>query len=460
MSETAVQLAPQIESQVEVPQSAATETPAHWNLLQRVAFRFVAAYFILYNLPSPGHADLLRTIPGGAWVFGPYVKMWRAFVPWVATHVFGLSGPATVYPAVNGSGDSTLDYVQNFCFVAIAAMATLLWSVLDRRRPNYRRMNYWVRLWVRYSLAITLFSYGFAKVFPLQFRAPGFGRLISTYGDSSPMGILWTFMGASVAYTIFSGAMEVIGGALLLWRRTATIGAFFSAAVMTNVFVLNMCYDVPVKLYSGNLLLMAIFLMAPELGRLGRFMILRQPVAPPPLDTPDFGRLTGKKWMRIGVVAVQVLFVGWVLYNNVSGGWQAYKAMMGAPKGPLYGIYDVETFTQNGQERPPLLTDASRWKKILIQTPGNFAIRTMSDTPQVFGTEYNEAEGKVGLFPPGDKSKKSEFSYSQPDPEHVVMSGSLPNMGSLVVKLRRVDLSKFLLMNRGFRWINERPFNR
>src|SRR5436190_3393437 len=264
----AVQTAPEVEPSPAI----VAEAPRAWSLLQRIAFRFVAAYFILYNLPSPGHADLLRTIPGGAWVFAPYVKMWRAFVPWVATHVFTLSGPATVYPAVNGSGDSTLDYVQNFCFVVIAALAALMWSVLDRKRPNYQRMNYWVRLWVRYSLAVTLFSYGFAKVFPMQFRSPGFGRLISTYGESSPMGILWTFRGASVAYTIFSGAMEVIGGALLLWRRTATLGAFFSAAVMTNVFVLNMCYDVPVKLYSGNLLLMAVFLMAPELGRLGRFM--------------------------------------------------------------------------------------------------------------------------------------------------------------------------------------------
>src|SRR5258706_2329521 len=203
----AVQTALQAEP---APPIAVAEAPREWSQLQRIAFRFVAAYFILYNLPSPGHADLLRTIPGGAWVSQPYVKMWRAFVPWVATHVFRLSGPATVYPPVNGSGDSTLDYVQNFCFLVIALIAALAWSVLDRNRPNYQRMNYWVRLWVRYSLAVTMFSYGFAKVFPLQFRPPFLARLIEPYGESSPMGILWTLMGASVAYTIFSGAIEVV----------------------------------------------------------------------------------------------------------------------------------------------------------------------------------------------------------------------------------------------------------
>ena len=43
-----------------------------------------------------------------------------------------------------------------------------------------------------------------------------------------------------------------------------------------------------------ELLLMAIFLMTPELGTLGRFLILRKPTDPPPLDTPNFGR----KWMQ------------------------------------------------------------------------------------------------------------------------------------------------------------------
>jgi hypothetical protein len=37
--------------------------------------------------------------------------------------------------------------------------------------------------------------YGFIKVFPTQFHLPGPGRLVQPYGDSSPMALLWTFMG-------------------------------------------------------------------------------------------------------------------------------------------------------------------------------------------------------------------------------------------------------------------------
>jgi len=57
-----------------------------------------------------------------------------------------------------------------FCFVTIAVIAAMVWSLLDRRRPNYT-LYAWLRLLVRYALAFTMLSYGFAKIYPLQFHA-------------------------------------------------------------------------------------------------------------------------------------------------------------------------------------------------------------------------------------------------------------------------------------------------
>ena len=48
------------------------------------------------------------------------------------------------------------------------------------------------------------------------------------YGDSSPMGLVWTFVGASVGYEIFSGLFEAISGYLLFWRRTALVGSLMA----------------------------------------------------------------------------------------------------------------------------------------------------------------------------------------------------------------------------------------
>jgi len=67
------------------------------------------------------------------------------------------------------------------------------------------------------------------------------------------MGLLWTFMAASKGYQIFTGAAEVLGGILLLWKRTTTLGALTVFGVMANVMALNFFYDVPVKLLSTHL---------------------------------------------------------------------------------------------------------------------------------------------------------------------------------------------------------------
>src|SRR5262245_51366289 len=119
--------------------------------------------------------------------------MWRSLVPWVAIHIFHLSGRATTY-FPTGSGDTTLCYIEVFCFVVFSVAGMLIWSAADRKRLEYRRLHYWLRILVRYTLAFTMFSYGFAKVFPLQFQPTNFAGLLEPYGHFSPMGVLWRFM--------------------------------------------------------------------------------------------------------------------------------------------------------------------------------------------------------------------------------------------------------------------------
>jgi hypothetical protein len=408
-----------------------------WNLPKRIAFRLACSYLMLYNLPMMGHVNLLDAIPGVPWLSEKYIRVWHTIVPWVAIHLFKLSGPVTVYPAVNGSGDTTLDYVEDFCIAAVALLATVVWSLLDFKRTDYRRLHFYLRIYTRYALSFTLFGYGFAKVIPTQFIFPTFGRLVEPLGEFSPMGLLWNFMGYSTAYIIFSGLAEVTGATLLLFRRTATLGAMASSAVLLNVVMLNFCYDVPVKLYSLNLLLMAIFLMIPDLGRLANLLLLNRPAVAANLSLPELEI----RWIKIGAIVFQVLFVGYFLYGTVKEAWEGYKGfVLNRPKAPINGLYEVESFT-------PPVTDGTRWRRVAIQSPTAFSVRMMDDSSHVFNTEYNEAKSSVTIT-------GKLYSYSRPDAEHVVLQGDSQ------IRLKRIDPSKFLLVNRGFHWINERPFNR
>src|ERR1041384_350353 len=98
-----------------------------WNLATRIFFRFTCVYWLLYSLPSNGRVSFLGILPGAQ----AYKSLWRAIVPWVAIHLFHVSGSVTVY-RLTGSGDTTLDYVQQACFLVVAAVAAIVWSLLDR----------------------------------------------------------------------------------------------------------------------------------------------------------------------------------------------------------------------------------------------------------------------------------------------------------------------------------------
>lgn len=256
-------------------------------------------------------------------------------------------------------------------------------------------------------------------------------------------------------YAIFSGAAEVLGGALLLALRTATLGAMVSAAVLTNVVALNLCYDVPVKLYSVNLLWMALFLLAADLRRVVNCLVLNRPA---PAADLSGARFSGRR-VRLAVLAFQALLIGAFVYDDLSGGWRYYSQFALHPaRPPVYGLYDVESFRRNGQEVAPLLTDRSRWKRVIVTYPQSFGVRLMDDSPRAFASEYDAANSRLTLItPPGQQ--KSVFQHSKPDPDHLVLAGTLQGE-QLVVGLRKVDPQQFLLVNRGFHWINERPFNR
>ena len=196
-----------------------------------------------------------------------------------------------------GSGDTMRAWVGCLCAVVIAAVLALLWTgvvlLVQRWKPDWqpdRPLHALIRVQVRFFLCAMLFGYGFAKVFPLQFPGPSSSRLGQQLGDFSPMGLLWTFMGYSPSYQIFTGAIEVLAGLLLTTRRTTLLGALVALAAMTQVFVLNMCFDVPVKLYSLNYLMMAVFLIAPELPRLIGVLVLGK-AAPARPFTPLLGNV-------------------------------------------------------------------------------------------------------------------------------------------------------------------------
>lgn len=425
----------------------ALDEPKSWSAGKRMGFRFVFSYLVIYSFPFP-----IGVIPWTSWPADKYEKLWEAMIIWTGKHVLHLAKPITFF--LSGSGDKTSDYVQLLLFVTFSAVATIVWTLLDRKRKDYRRLHEWLRIYVRYVLGYTLLGYGLDKVIPNQMIPPGPEKLLEPFGDFSPMGLLWYFMGFSAPYMIFAGGVETLGGLLLFLRRTTPLGALVACGAMFNVAMLNYSYDTPVKLYSTNLFLFAFFLLAPDLRRAANVLALNRPAEAAKLDFPLELRA---RWMRISRQAVKIAFVGFTLFTLIKGGIAEHRQL--TARSPLYGAYNVEEFSDNGQTLPPLETDTKRWGKVAFHFPTNMVVRMMDGSAKGFRTDFDTAKGIVTLSTFQDAAKKYAMDYSRPDAEHVVLQGKLQGE-TVVIKLKRIDESKFLLISRGYHWINEYPLNR
>src|SRR5262245_47389732 len=112
----------------------------NWTLMERVAFRFLFAYLVLFFFPFP------QGLVNPYWLGGFFDPAWQRLVPWLAGHVLNIELP----DSSSGSGDSTYEYVRILLMAAISALATVIWSVLDRGRSDYRTLHAWSRIWLRY----------------------------------------------------------------------------------------------------------------------------------------------------------------------------------------------------------------------------------------------------------------------------------------------------------------------
>lgn len=403
-----------------------------WSLPARVGFRFAFVFLLLVNVPLT-----LRFLPG----FGEVELHDPLVTPLLVKLLFGIDRVRA------WSADTPYNYAAMATYAILAAVAAGVWSIVDRKRLAHPRLLEVLRVYVRFILAQAMIVYGASKLVPAQFGPPSLDKLVQPLGDSSPMGLMWAFIGFSAGYQMFTGAFELLGGILLTIRRTVLLGALIVVGVMINVVTMNLSYDVTVKLYSMQLLLLAVFLVIPSLHRLLRLFVLNQPVEPDRSEPLVRDRRLVALWLLL--VAV---YVGYLLRSS-------YKDMteVNAMVSPIRGIWEVERITVNGIERPPLVTDLTRWRRFVFHYSYNGSFYRMNDQRLRINTRYDTAKRTIQLISRESK-RNSMLSYQQPDASTLIVTGTLDGENIHAVCKRAPE--NFFLNRRGFHWINEKPLNR
>lgn len=432
-------------SQAAQMQVSSAGSAQEWSFPARLAFRFGFCYFVLYIYPTVlGARSSVQYDQGN-----PVRWLWDHIVPWVGSHVLHLPGPFT--PGFNGSGDQMYDYILWLCLLVTAAFLAVLWSLLDRRRKQYDNLYEWLRVLVRLTVAIAMINYGMGKLFRFQFPRLSLAKLVDTYGQSSPQGLLWAVMDYSRAYSFIGGVGETVGGMLLLVPRFTTLGTLITLGMMSNVMMLNLFYDVPRKILCAHLLLMCVFLLWPDIRRLFGFFVLRkseQLAAPRPL-------FRDRAFNKAALFFQLAIGIGVILYC-AHHSYMTSERLAAQIDPSLRGIWNVDQFELDGALHPPLLTDTGRWKCVVFDHPDEFTVQLMDDTQQKFFLQWNGEKSYGSLWGVEDHAKKGSLTVHYLQADRMVLEAQVAGHRA-TAQLRRADLSdptKFLLTNRGFHWVD------
>jgi hypothetical protein len=269
------------------------------------------------------------------------------------------------------------------------------------------------------------------------------------------MGLAWTFLGASAGYQVMSGLAELLCGYLLFFRRTALLGAIVGVGVITNVVAINVFFDVPVKLFSSHLLLIALFIAAKDLPRLAALFGSNLPIAAR-VDRP-FWKLTRRRTAAIGIARLALIAI--VTIHHVADNLErARTAGYLKEPSPVAGIYRVESFERAGlSDREN--EDADRWVRVGINPPYAITVQRATGDAVRMRLALDEEAGTLSLFDRGAQAPaEPQFELQEVEPGLLRLQGTFEGAKTRVL-MRRSDQGS-LLMERGYHWINEYPFNR
>ena len=421
------------------------ETPARrWKAGTRVAFRCGLVYLGLFSLATQISGSML---PNLSFAYRGLGSLWpmREVTSWTARHVFGITsglGDAS-------GGEPLLFWVQAFWLLIVSLVAATTWSVIDRARGQYDRLHAWFRLFVRFALASQMFEYGMTKVIPNQFPAPSLDTLVTPVGDLTLSALLWTTIGSAPAYQVFTGCVELLGGTLLLIPRTTTLGAAISLAAAIQVFVLNMSFDIGVKLVSFHLILLALALLAPDAPRLVDVFVRNRPprasTEPPLVRTRRAGRAALAAQIAFGVYLLGMYGYINLTFWSVGGG--------GSPRSPLYGIWDVEQLSVDGQIRAPHLNDYDRrWRRVILDRPDSVVFQRTDDSFARYRASLG-SDGRTLVLTRGTSHNwRAAFNVERPAPDRLIVDGRMDGH-SIRGELRLVEFDTFRLLNSTFRWV-------
>jgi hypothetical protein len=412
----------------------------NWSELKKIGFRFLFPFFILWT---------------SVWNLIPYVDQWIYqfyYYPsfFVQNFILRLWDSPGWEHSPTGSGDTLDDWILLFAYLTLSIIICFVWTLVDRNRTNYSKLETGLCIGLRYYLAFVMFGYGIDKLFLLQMPYPSLTQLYTPLGEFTPMRLTWMHIGYSHYYQFIGGLLETLGGLLILFRKTKFIGGLLLLIVMTQVAMLNYFYGVPVKIFSTFLLLVIIYILKDNLLALGKFVLGRenQKIIVNSLSIKN-------KWLKIVRIILKISFIAYAFGATFYYSADYYFQQKEIKNISLYGAYKVIEYRKIDKDTTSK-PNSERWNYVVF---GEGLEENQSSTLIRQGySSYIKAKttitslDSINIAFSGDESIYFIGKYIITN-DIVELSGKIKN-DVITVKLKK-DNHKLVLPNKQFKWIME-----
>jgi uncharacterized membrane protein YphA (DoxX/SURF4 family) len=228
---------------------------------------------------------------------------------------------------------------------------------------RFQRQIYWLRVAIRMFLALVFLTYSIAKLLGTQFIDSG-PTLEKPVGELSGFELTWVYFGYSKLFSWFIAGGQLTAAILLLFDRTARLGATVLLPITTNIVIVNFAFNISsdTKVVSVIYLILNVILILSEWRSWWRFFI----VEPGENDArPAFFRRAF--WVPVKVLLF--VFVGCAIWL----GLDALQKKINPPS-PLDGDWHVVSRSLD-DKLVGFIADQPWWERVFFDGQ-SFSIRT------------------------------------------------------------------------------------
>lgn len=328
-----------------------------------------------------------------------------------------------IEPIFNISSDSVILYWIALITITFSILIAILCARFFESKKT--KIDSILRVITTYVLSFFLLKYGIDKLLLHQFYTPNPNTLFTPTGEMTKDILFWTSMGTSKTYNWFMAIIEILPGLLLLHSKTRELGTLIAFGVLLNVFMVNIGFDISVKLFSLYLLINSIYLIQPIMLKLIRFLVAKENTKLTQRSSIFSASPLSKRLIKSSLLFLFALEIGLPYFNQTS------------QKNEFVGAYNVKS---------PEIFLGHSLKRIYIHRENYFIIENIEGKfhdykSTITGNYLYVIKAKVG-FQIHKHESTTEF--------RIIRDNDVKS-----IKTTQIDLNKLPLMDDDFHWTVE-----